>query len=388
MHMGPIPSALLFPETEPSAYTIASLLFFFKSISFYLPTESDTAGKNLVNLFENLCKAYVPAPLHEDLARFNRLLREMETSRSDDLTRLFSVARAPFTTGQIRDKDEISSDSVFSALQSKTEMKISAADKERLWLARLILKLAEILDRRETEVRQGLARVALSEQRVFASLEGISNMDTEDLAELPEIDKLKLVPGTKSGFAELTRGASSLLTPLRVKAWAELFLADTTLHLPPVIVAANSECGSSLLDDCEITWGWSPGKLFTLTLPTFPGLAAEKSAKNDYMKCRNKLQAAAMVQLEYFEAFFNESAAHAQPLPGKHIALLADSANSWNKTVKSGLPAITRELKTLDFYRLPGIPLTSLFQKLYHLGPVHGAVRKDHPSTILAILQD
>ena len=388
MHMGPTSSALLLPETEPSAYNIASLLFFFESMSFYLPTESDTAGKSLVNLFGNLCKAYVPAPLDEDLARFNRLLREMETSRPDELTRLFSAAKQPMATGQIRDKDEISSDSVFSVLHSKTEMKISAEHKERLWQARLILKLAEILDRRETEVRQGLARVALSEQRVFASLEGISDMDTDDLAELAELNKPKLAPGTKSGLAELTMDASVLLTPLRVKAWAELFLADTTPHRPPVIVAANAECGSILLDNCGDTWGLSPVKLFTLYLPTFPGLAAEKSAANDYMKCRNKLRAAAIVQLEYFENFFNESAAYAQPLPGNHIAILGEYADSWNNTVKTGLPAITRELKTLDFYRLPGISLTSLFQKLYHLGPVHAAARKDHPSTILAILQD
>ena len=388
MHMGPTSSALLLPETEPSAYNIASLLFFFKSMSFYLPTESDTAGKSLVNLFGNLCKAYVPAPLDEDLPRFNRLLREMETSRPDDLARLFSAAKQPMATGQIRDKDEISSDSVFSVLHSKTAMKISAEHKERLWQARLILKLGEILDRRETEVRQGLARVALSEQRVFASLEGVSDMDTDDLAELPELNKPKLAPGTKSGLAELTMDASVLLAPLRVKAWAELFLADTTPHRPPVIVAANAECGSILLDNCGDTWGLSPVKLFTLYLPTFPGLAAEKSAANDYMKCRNKLRAAAIVQLEYFENFFNESAAYAQPLPGNHIAILGEYADSWNNTVKTGLPAITRELKTLDFYRLPGISLTSLFQKLYHLEPVHDAARKDHQSTILAILQD
>lgn len=386
--MGPISAALLFPETEPSAYNIASLLFFFKSISFYLPTESDTADKSLVDLFGNLCNAYVPAPLGADLTRFNRLLREMEISSPDELTRLFSAAKAPLTTGQIKDRDETSTGSVFSALQSNAEKKIFAEFKERLWQSRLILKLAEILDQRDREVTQGLARVALSEQRVFASLEGISDMDAEDLAELPDLDKLKQKPDTQRVITGLTRSASALLAPLRIKAWAELFLADTTLQRPSVLVAANADYGSILLDGCEETWGMIPSKTFTLSLPIFSFPAAERSADINYIQSRNNMRAAARAQLEHFENFFIEAAELVAPLAGKKITLLTEHADSWNRIAESVFLANKKTLRPLVFYHMPGISPTSLFQKLYHLGPAPPPSRKDHPSTILAILQN
>jgi hypothetical protein len=386
--MEQISSALLFPETEPLVCNIASLLFFFNSISFYLPTESNTAASTPGDLFGNLCRPYVPAPLHEDLARFNRLLHEMETSRSDDLARLFSAAKTTMITGQTGDKDEASSGMVFSALRSKTAMKLSAVHKERLWQARLILKLAELLDRREIEIIQGLARVALSEQRVFASLEGISDIDADDLFELPGCDRLKEASGTKSGSVKPPMGVSPLLAPLRVKAWAELFLSDTTPQRPPVLVAANTDCGSILLDGYEETWHRRPQKLFTLSLPTFYGIETDKSAKNEYMKSRNKLRAAAMVQLEYFENFFREAAATLKPPPETKIAILAEHAEAWNKTVANGLPVAVTELKTLDMYCLPGISLTSMFQKLFHLAPDIPATHQDHPTSVLAMLKN
>jgi len=386
--MGQISSALLFPETEPSLFKIASLLYFFNSISFYLPTESDAVEKNYGDFFENLCRAYTPAPLHGDLVRFNRLLREMETSRSEDLARLFSAAKAPVTTREIGDKDETSSGSVFSALQSETEMEISTERKERLWQSRLILKLAEMLDRREAEVRKGLAQVALLEQKVFSSLEGSSDVDTDDHAELPELDKLEHLASRKPGFAELNVGASALLAPLRVKAWAELFQSDPAMRRPPVLVAANADCGSILLDGCEDTWHKSPQRLFTLTIPTFSNLTADKSTKNDYLISRNRVRASAIVQLEYFEKFFNEAVAFVDPLPGDQVAILAEQVDYWNKVVESGFPAIATELKTVDFYFMPGICPTLLFQKVFQLVPAHLTTRKDYSSTILAIMQN
>jgi hypothetical protein len=386
--MGPISAALLFPETEPSAYNIASLLFFFKSISFYLPTEADTADKSLVNLFGNLCNAYVPAPLGADLTRFNRLLREMEISSPDELARLFSAAKAPLTTGQIRDRDETSTGSVFSALQSDTEKKITAEFKERLWQSRLILKLAEILDRRDREVTQGMARVALSEQRVFASLEGISDMDAEDLATLPDLEKLMQKRDTQHVTTGVTRGASALLAPLRIKAWAELFLADASLQRPSVLVAANAACGSILLDGCEETSGMIPYIIFTLSLPIFPFPADERSAKKSYMQARNNMRAAAGAQLEHFKNFFIETAELVSPLARKKITLLTEHADSWNRVAESMFSADRKTLRPLVFYHMPGISPTSLFQKLYHLGPAPSPKRKDHPSTILAILQN
>jgi len=214
--MKPLSSVLLFPETEPSIHDMEKLLFFFNSLSYYLPAETGDEGKNKQNSFTNLCSGYVPAPLHEDLTRFNRLLREMENSRPDDLARLFSTAASPIATGQIRDKDEATSGSVLSALQNDNGKKAQAQNKERLWQARLILKLAEMLDRRENEVRQGLALISSAEQKNFASLEGLSETDSADPAQIADREELTQLKDKIDYPEDYSMGASSMLIPLRV----------------------------------------------------------------------------------------------------------------------------------------------------------------------------
>jgi hypothetical protein len=78
-----------------------------------------------------IINGYVPAPLHEDLTRFNRLVREMANSRPDDLSRLFSSAKSPVATGQIRDKDEASTGNVLAALQKDDAKEAQIQHKER-----------------------------------------------------------------------------------------------------------------------------------------------------------------------------------------------------------------------------------------------------------------
>ena len=102
-------TAIIFPDSEPANHTLVKFLIFFNSLSFYLPIESDGTDNHDNNLFANLCSGYAPAPLGEDISRFSRLLREMQTSRSDEFARLFSTAKAPMATGQARDQDETSS---------------------------------------------------------------------------------------------------------------------------------------------------------------------------------------------------------------------------------------------------------------------------------------
>ncbi|KPJ97672.1 MAG: hypothetical protein AMJ60_10585, partial [Desulfobacterales bacterium SG8_35] len=141
-------SALIFPDTEPSIPVLAKLLIYFTSLSYYLPTETDGPKDRHSAFLENLCTKYAPAPLGHDLSRFNRLLREMETGSPHEFSRLFSAARPPGTAGQAGDQDETSAGRVFSALHKDAGTKASVRYKERLWQARLILKLAEMHDRR------------------------------------------------------------------------------------------------------------------------------------------------------------------------------------------------------------------------------------------------
>ena len=386
--MKPFSSALLFPETEPSIHDIGKLLFFFNSLSYYMPTESDDEGSIGHNLFKNLCAGYVPAPLHEDLTRFNRLLHEMENSRPDDLARLFSFTKSPIATGQIRDKDEASSTSVFSALQKDNGNKAHVQHKERLWQARLILKLAEMLDKRESEVRRGLARVSSDEQKNFASLKGISETEPKGHEQSPELEKLTQ-PGKEIKYPEdYSAGASAMLIPLRIKAWAELFLADPSPNRPFAIVTTSLDSGSLLLDRYENTCRRPSQKLFSLSIPTFPSLGSSESANEQYISSRNNLRLTAKENLKHFESFFKKAGALQDTSSVKcpELNIQPKHVNDWEKKIKLEFPNPATGYQKLDFYCFPGIPTAVLFQKIFNLEPTITVNEQKYTTGILAIL--
>jgi len=386
--MEPLSSVLLFPETEPSIQDIGKLLFFFKSLSYYLPTESDAEGANDQHIFKNLCTGYVPAPLDEDLSRFNHLLREMENSRSDDLARLFSSAQAPIATGQIRDKDEASSGSVFAALHKDNENIAYVEQKERLWQARLILKLAEILSRRENEVRQGLARISSKEQNIFASLEGNSEPELNDPVQFSDPEEPAQLKSKIEYPEDYSAGASAMIIPLRVKAWAELFLADSSASRPRIIVTTSHDSGTILLDRYENTWRKIPQKLFSLPVPTFPGLDSSESINEQYISTRNKLHLAAKEDLEHFESVLREAAVLQDISSGKDqkLGLLQRHIDDWEEKIKLHFPLPAAGYHQLDFYCFPGISTADLFQKVFNLEPTASDIGQGYTTSILAIL--
>ena len=380
-------SALIFPETEPSIPGVAKLLIFFTALSYYLPTETDGAINRSSNFFTNLCTGYAPAPLGDDLSRFKQLLREMETSRPDELSRLFSTAKAPMAAGHARDQDETSAAGVFSALHKDAEMKSRTRNKERLWQARLVLKLAEILDRREAEIRQGLARVSSVEQKVFASLAGSDEAEVADLTELSGRNKLQRPNSDDNLPHESTLETSGMIIPLRLKAWAELYLADSPDLHPLILATANAETGAILLDGYENTWRRDPEKIFSLSIPAVNPANIE-GAGGRYLASRNAFRAAAQENTEYFARFLQETAVFAGLEPGnrQEVPLLAENVSAWEKKVQVHYPEKETGYKKLDFYCFPGISFTELFQRLFHMQRPAPAHKPQHATALLAIL--
>ena len=369
-------------------HNVAGLLLFFSALSYYLPVEPGTAGAKDDNFLTGLCTGYVPAPLGDDLFRFNRLLREMETARSDELARLFSAAKAPMAAGQAGDRDETSAGSVYSALQKDGATKNSIRYKERLWQARLVLKLAEMLDTREKEIRQGLAHIAAAEQKVFAALEGRDTLASTDMAEAEGLAIRRRLQAENISPAEPAREASGQLLPLQVKAWAELYLADSSDQRPVILVAANPESGSLLLDGYENGWRRNPEKLFSLPTPPVD-LAAMKETPGLYRKSRNTFQAAAAENIQYFAHLLEKTASRTavstdvpEAIPG-----LAANVSAWGDNVQNHFPGLEKGGKKLDFYCFPGVAPAELLQRIFRLeGPIPQRPQAS-PTALLAILR-
>lgn len=377
-------SALIYPETVPSLNFLAKLLIFFDSLSYYQPTESGRTDNKEVISLASLCSPYVPVPLTEDeLFRFNRLLREMKTSRHDELARLFSAAVAPLATGQARDPDETSSAGIYASLQQDAEAKATIRYKERLWQARLVLKLAEILDKREAEVRQGLARISSVEQKLYAALEGDNEPESDAPADINGLDKLK----HQLTDDILSTGPSSLLLSLRLKAWAELYLADISKQQPMILVTVNQDYGTVILEGYENMQHRTPKKLFTLPLPVFH-FASNETAAAKYLSNRKIFRETAHNTIEFLTDYLHTAAGSAESLkPGEDKTdLLKENLSLWEKNLKRCFPVPRNIYRQLDFYCFPGNSHAELFQRIFRLGPPVQKNRKDYPTGILAVL--
>jgi hypothetical protein len=383
-------SALLYPETTPAVQNVAALLCFFDTVAYYLPIEQDERQVEPQQqlLHGGLCEGYVPAPLGSDLDRFNHLIRELQTYRSEDITRLVSFAKAEITTGQIRDHDESSAGTLLSAMHKDKDACSSELQVERLWQARLVLKLAEMLDEKETAVKNGLAAVTSIEKKLYGSLQGTGETDPDELASLAGANSG--TPGNRYAQHPKNQPLSQadLLIPMRVKAWAELFLADRLRKPASFLATAHKDAAALLIDGCENIFQKQPEKLISLLLPVPPILEGNDEASEKFLNRRSALQSEAHSCLAAIDDFLLETAGLSGTGPRiiKIPAGLDNEVKAWNAAVLSTFPGSTESSRTLDFYCFPAISMEQLFQHLLHLEDQGTPAQHGYSTGITAVL--
>ncbi|MBW2522329.1 MAG: hypothetical protein JRD64_06450 [Deltaproteobacteria bacterium] len=353
-------SALIFPETTLSPADTAQYLLFFDELAYYLATEPAENVPAPGSLLAEFYKGYAPAPLGADLPRFSRLLREMETARSDELARLFAAATVPVTSGPAGDRDETSAASIYGSLHQDETAKKATQHKERLWQARLVLKLAELLDSREAEVRAGLGRIASAEQNMLTALgEG----------EIP----------AAAGPEQFSPKPADPLVPLRLKAWAALHLADTFRPGFPVLLADGHESGGTLLDGFENTWKKAAVPLFTLSFPA--AVPADQEKISTFLAARNAFREAARENIAHLAGVLQAAAGGVEEFPAAHE--LAGHAAAWEKKVRDHFREATPGMVQLAFSCFSGVSFAELFHRLFQAkGPA--AETETYSTAVLA----
>jgi hypothetical protein len=233
-----------------------------------------------------------------------------------------------------------------------------------------------------------LARVSSDEQKIFASLEGLNEANPGDPAQFPDQETLCHPKGKVEYPEDYSLGGSSMLLSLRIKAWAELFLADPSPNLPFSIVTTSPECGNIILDGYENNWRKTPQKLFSLSIPTSPDLGTSVSADRKYISNRNKLHLAAKEELKYFESFLRETAVSQGSSSDKDMGrgIEQEHVEAWEEKMKLEFPRPETGYQKLDFYCFPGISTAALLQRLFHLEPTVYVNEQGHSNSILAIL--
>lgn len=230
-----------FPETDITLADIQRQLLFFAQISYLEPVENDQRE------VDELCTAYTPAPLGDDLQRFQHLLAELKGNEAAFYQGQLSNLALEF----MENRDPKSVQDIINNLQppanQPTPAPQSPTTREELWRARLLLKLAEILRREERELAQGLALLEERQAELFNELKGD---DLEDL-----LDTLEITPNLKS--------------PVRVesliKAWGRLLLAGD--QQPWLLNCFSQEAAEPFFEVNEKLSGQRPVRLLRLPLP-------------------------------------------------------------------------------------------------------------------------
>lgn len=263
---------LFFPDTSRVPEKTTGLLLLFEKIFYYLPVEPgpESVGKNDFFSETGLYQGYAPAPLGDDLDRFDRTIRELHTNLHDYTERLRGLTVASLIAEPSPDTDETSVSSLISAIltnrESTTEKQSSTAAQERnrLWQARIVLKLAESYDREKEEVDARLAQLSQSEEQILTSLTGD---DTDE--------KLDKIPTLSS--EELRTKTDPLRQ--RIKAWAHLFLADSEnnrIHSPYILSTTRRDVAKVLFEAYEEHGKKQPGIVFSIPLPDLRGMTGEE----------------------------------------------------------------------------------------------------------------
>lgn len=234
-------SGLYFPGVRPDELWMDTLRPLVEKLVVYGVTEEDLSPA-VAPAFREF---KVVAPLGEDAKRFQALLREM-TGRDAAVIRgqLLAMASRPG-----RDRDEASVGSLASALHQTdggAAENLAGARAERLWQARLFLKLAETVTAAEAEINLALAALDGKQAEMLRALQGDDDEDGPDEA-------LPLLPLPRPLSARFFRVRDQLA------AWAVFYLLDPGPE--PLLITDDPEAAARLAEEVEKR---APGRVVSL----------------------------------------------------------------------------------------------------------------------------
>ena len=214
-------NSLYFPETVLPRHLRNCLLLLPDTLHLLQPVEPDgtkadeTAESDLFTE-QGICQVHTPSLLGKDRERFMGLIREIRQQKDSIAEQLSALTLAHLS--QEQNSGEHNHHAIMaSLLDGQLPDKCHSKEEQHeaaLWQARLVLALAEILDKEEAELAMQLSDIDDNELNLFQELkgEGDSGIDAEE-----------------SPFAELLRIKAKLSQPRpgtvkrRFQAWTTLY---------------------------------------------------------------------------------------------------------------------------------------------------------------------
>jgi hypothetical protein len=342
-------SGLYFPGTGPKKELFCSLLGLLDKVDFYqIVAEEETAGGG--NDGSPYWEGQVVLPLGEDRDRFLEMIRDIKAHAAD----FYGGYLSALSADSLVDRDESSVWQLVASLHG--ENKESDQDPvltEKLWQARLILQLAEILAEEQADINKGLTDLNRAEQAVFNAMKGELDDSADD-------DEVFPASGQEIGGGQAGGKIKHLL-----KAWGVLFVMDSKQQ--SLLVTDSEDAAAILFDGWEEFYGERPQLLVELDLPETESIAAMAASRDELAEAGTAARKALQDILAGDEA--------------SGIANLETAAELWQNKAA----AMAGRKCRLAIYLLPGHSLREVLGRISGMAVAEAA--DGNQSSMVAVLK-
>ncbi len=347
-------NSLYFPETVLPHHLRNTLLLLPDSLHFLQPVEGDDSTSADLFMEKGICQAHTPSPLGKDRDRFVGLLNDIQEQKSSNAEQFSQLTLAHLSEEMQR--GEKSHRSIMANLREEKIVEDKAADDKRqaeeLWKTRLVLALAEILDKEEAELAENFSNIDSNELDLFQALKGELDAETESEDDDP--------------FAELTRIRSKLsqqrpgTIKRRFQAWKSFYASGKSTEDFWLWTTNNEEAGEMLISDYETISARVSVPLLRLNIPEQMPMR-DKDALESILHFREESTGIRQQITEKLQNIVKQS--HLDLVDP--VALLPDAgilARDWNDQIEYYFPESKFGSKVLDLQFLANFSLDQLLR--------------------------
>ena len=350
-------NSLYFPETLLPRHLRNCLLLLPDTLHLLQAVEPDDEADESTDtdLFmeQGICQVHTPSLLGKERDRFLGLIEEIRTRKDCFAEQLSSLTLAHLSDEQ-GCGDHNHQAIMSSLLGGQVPVDSESEEKDRkatLWQARLVLALAEILDKEEAELAMNLSDIGDDELALFQELKGEGEETTE---------------GEEDPFAELMRIKANLSQPRpgtvkrRLQAWKTLYASGTMPEDFWFWITSQEEAAELLINSYETQSGRNSVPLLLLDIPE----QMYMREKDGLESIRNFQKEASTIRQDIIEKLTAiVSKEHLNIVDP--VALLPDSgilARDWNDLIEYYFPKERFGRKKLDLQFLANVSLDQLIR--------------------------
>lgn len=346
---------LYFPGTDIYSIRQYPLFLLFQDIHLLQPVEKDPAAGDQESsdtfIKSKFCQVHTPCPLGEDRERFLHLLSDIRNRKDDYAAQLSSLLLAA-QSGQVSD-GESSERAIINSLlppedlQSKSR---DAAREEKLWQARLVLAIGEILDEEEEEIAANLSMLEDDQASLFQALHG----DDRQLDDDNPFEELTI-------FESNLTAASSSNMKKRFNGWKTLYL-EAKLEEPEIFLTSSKDSGDLLLESYEKISNKAAPLVLSLELPGLIGLDS-----NETVEAVNRFAIQNSQLLAQLQNSLKDLASRDIPQAGGAVELdraaMESVSQEWQELLETDFPEKRYGRVQLNCFLFPAHPCSELLGK-------------------------